>query len=257
MAVQTHSVKFWLPQVPGLNMSQRGIPWLAPESIAFPDPSAAHWEPDGLLAAGGALTPDWLLHAYRNGIFPWYEDDAGPILWWSPDPRAVIAPGTMRVTRSLKKRLRNGGFEVTVDKQFSRVIELCAATRKQSGTWITNDMIDAYCELHSLGYAHSVEVSQAGMLVGGLYGLALGRMFFGESMFSTVPDASKAAFYALGQHLRRREFELIDCQMMNPHLESLGVMPMQRREFLPRVRANNRYPDQTGPWSTTADLLGL
>ena len=235
-------------RVPGLNMTSRGIPWLPLEPIEFPDPLAAHWEPDGLLAAGGALTVPWLLHAYRNGVFPWFEDDAGPILWWCPNPRGVIVPGTMHVSRSLRKRLRNTGFSVSFDRHFRRVMTLCADTRREQGTWITRNMVDAYCELHALGYAHSVEIHLQDELVGGLYGLALGRMFFGESMFSLQPDASKVAFYVLGEVLKQREFTLIDCQMMNDHLQRLGVGPMPRADFLPLVRRNNEQPDDTQSW---------
>ena len=229
-------------------MTSRGIPWLPAEPIEFPDPLAAHWEPDGLLAAGGDLSAPWLLHAYRHGIFPWFEDDAGPILWWCPDPRGVIEPGAMRVSRSLRKRLRNAGFEIRLDQRFDQVIRFCADTRRNQGTWITDRMIHAYTELHALGYAHSVEVYLDGQLAGGLYGLALGRMFCGESMFALQPDASKVAFYALGQLLQQRDYQLIDCQMMNDHLERLGVRPMPRTEFLPLVRGNNRFDDEVGAW---------
>ena len=199
---------------------------------AFPDPQRALREPDGLLAVGGDLAPDRLLAAYRRGIFPWFE--AGqPILWWSPDPRAVLRPEQLKVSSSLRKTLRSGRLEVTVDHAFDAVIRGCAEPRpSQRGTWLTADMVSAYERLHALGHAHSVEVWQEQDLAGGLYGLAIGRVFFGESMFSRVRDASKVALCHLVSEVRARGLELIDCQVYSPHLASLGCRTLPRREFL-------------------------
>ena len=194
---------------------------------AFPDPERALDEPNGLLAAGGDLSPERLLHAYRLGVFPWYS--AGqPILWWSPDPRAVLFPERMRVSRSLRKTLRQGRFRVTVDTAFREVMDACAAPRPGSdGTWITPEMLAAYTRLHSLGWAHSVECWRDGRLAGGLYGVAMGRVFFGESMFSRESDASKVAL----AHLSGQGYRLIDCQVESEHLARLGAEPVPRRTF--------------------------
>ena len=228
-----------------------GIPFLSKATVQFPDPSQALDEPDGLLAAGGDLTVEWLLTAYSFGIFPWFNSDDEPIYWWSPKTRGVLEPGRMRITRSLRKRIRNAPFRITADENFDKVIECCASTPRndQSGTWITQRMQSAYLELFQQGVAHSIEVWQDDKLVGGLYGIALGRMFFGESMFSHSPDASKVAFYHLQQHLLAEHYSLIDCQMMNPHLETLGVHPMTRTEFLARLRTNRDKPTKIGPWT--------
>lgn len=208
------------------------LPWLPARPIRFPPLATALDEPDGLLAAGGALTPEWLLAAYRRGIFPWFADGQ-PILWWSPDPRLVLFPDEIRVRRSLAKRLRNAGFHITADRDFAAVIEACATTRAAAeGTWITAPMQAAYHRLHQLGYAHSIEVWQAERLVGGLYGVALGRMFFGESMFSLERDASKVALVHLARHLQARGGGLIDCQMHTPHLVSLGARDIARADFI-------------------------
>ncbi|SDK82147.1 leucyl/phenylalanyl-tRNA--protein transferase [Modicisalibacter muralis] len=217
------------------------LPWLPAQSIHFPPLDTALDEPDGLLAAGGALTPDWLLAAYRRGIFPWFGEDQ-PILWWSPDPRLVLFPEHIRITRSLAKRLRNGGFHATCDSAFAAVVEACAAPRADAeGTWITASMQDAYLRLHLLGHAHSIEIWRDERLVGGLYGVALGRMFFGESMFSVERDASKIALVHLAQHLRAQGGGLIDCQMPTPHLVSLGARSIARSEFIDYL---NEYVDQ-------------
>jgi leucyl/phenylalanyl-tRNA---protein transferase len=225
----------------------------------FPPLERALDEPNGLLAVGGELTPEWLIAAYRHGIFPWFDDDAGPTLWWSPDPRTVLYPDQLRVTRSLAKRLRNGGFEVSFDTAFRCVIEACAAPRtgadgEVAGTWITTRMIDAYCELHRLGLAHSVETWHTGdsgerVLAGGLYGVSLGKMFFGESMFTRVTDASKVAFYHLCQRALEWDFSLIDCQVRNPHLTSLGVVDIPRATFARLVEENAHQPTHQGPWT--------
>lgn len=220
----------------------------------FPDAQLADDSKGGLLAIGGDLSPQRLLAAYRAGAFPWYDNDQGPVLWWSPDPHAVIEPGAMRVTRSLRKRLRNAGFRLSCDLAFAAVVRGCAADRPgQSGTWITPAMQCAYLRLHHLGYAHSVEAWHDGHLVGGLYGLSLGEFFFGESMFSRRPDASKVAFHRLHQHLRRWRFRLIDCQIPNDHLRSLGVGAIPRTEFLGLLAANDESKTRRGSWAAAFD----
>ncbi|MDO3388769.1 leucyl/phenylalanyl-tRNA--protein transferase [Gilvimarinus sp. SDUM040013] len=192
-------------------------------------------DPEGLLAAGGDLTPSRLVNAYTQGIFPWYEDDQ-PILWWSPNPRTVVTPDAVHVSRSLRKQLNKNVFSVTCDSCFERVIDACAEPRsEQGGTWITEEMRSAYIELHRLGIAHSVEVFYQDQLVGGLYGVSLGKVFFGESMFSRMSNASKVAFATLGHNLALWGFELIDCQVHSNHLTSLGASNMQREEFAERL----------------------
>jgi leucyl/phenylalanyl-tRNA--protein transferase len=214
-------------------MNQKSITWLTPEGDRewFPPLEQALDEPEGLLAAGGDLSPPRLLAAYRRGIFPWYS--AGqPVLWCAPDPREVLEPAEFKCSRSLAKTLRNRGFEVGYDREFPRVVTACAARREHSaGTWITPEMHAAYCELHARGHAHSVEVRLEGVLVGGLYGVLLGQVFFGESMFSRERDASKVALAWLAQRGRVAGLQLIDCQLPTPHLRSLGSKPMRRPEF--------------------------
>jgi leucyl/phenylalanyl-tRNA---protein transferase len=213
------------------------LTWLRSDT-AFPPIEAALDEPNGLLAAGGDLSPGRILAAYRRGIFPWFG--AGqPILWWSPDPRMVLHIDDFRVSHSLRKRLNRREFELRVDTAFTDVIEHCAQTprRGQLGTWITPAIIDAYRELNAEGYGHSVEAWRDGELVGGLYGLALGRMFFGESMFAHEADASKAALAGLVAVLRRLGAPLIDCQQETTHLASLGARPIPRREFAAHLSA--------------------
>lgn len=208
------------------------LPWLPSQPVKFPPLDRALDKPDGLLAAGGALTPAWLLAAYRHGIFPWYSDDQ-PILWWSPDPRLVLFPAEIRIRRSLAKRLRNAGFTVTCDQDFAAVIAACAEARAaDEGTWITAPMQAAYTQLHRMGHAHSIEVWRNEYLVGGLYGVAMGRMFFGESMFSHASDASKVALVYLARHLQSQGGGLIDCQMHTPHLVSLGARDIARNRFI-------------------------
>jgi len=208
------------------------LPWLPPSPVQFPSMDEALRDPDGLLAAGGTLAPEWLLAAYRRGIFPWYSDDQ-PILWWSPDPRMVLFPNEIRVHRSLAKRLRNGGFTVTANRAFDAVTAACAAPREgQPGTWISDEMRTAYARLHAIGAAHSVEVWRDGKLVGGLYGVALGPVFFGESMFSWVADASKIALVRLASAMSADGGRLIDCQMHTPHLASLGARDIARKTFI-------------------------
>lgn len=220
------------------------LPWLPSTPIYFPPVQDALDEPDGLLAAGGDLSPERLLLAYRSGIFPWYSDDQ-PLLWWSPDPRMVLFPEEVRVQRSLAKRIRNAGFQVTANRDFDDVVAACAAPRAdQTGTWITDEMRDAYHQLHRLGAAHSLEVWQQGRLVGGLYGIAMGPVFFGESMFSRVPDASKIALVSLARRMAAGQGRLIDCQMHTPHLARLGARDIARDTFIDYLDTWLRRPAQ-------------
>jgi leucyl/phenylalanyl-tRNA--protein transferase len=210
-----------------------GIAWLQKTDppAALPPTTRALKEPNGLLAVGGALSPEWLIHAYAHGVFPWYSAEQ-PILWWAPDPRAVLLPEEFRVSRSLARSMRRRGYETRIDTAFEAVIEACAGPRHGSaGTWITREMHAAYVELHERGLAHSFETWAGGELVGGLYGVALGRMFFGESMFTRETDASKVALVRLVGECRRHAVPLIDCQMPSPHLASLGSRSLPRREF--------------------------
>ena len=218
------------------------IHWLSRHDApdAFPDPELALRDPDGLLAAGGDLSTERLLAAYERGIFPWYEEGQ-PVLWWSPDPRAVIFPGGLHVSRSLRRSLRRSGFTVTWNRAFHRVMTACAEPRPgQGGTWITAAMEEAFDRMHRQGWAHSIEVWQGEELAGGLYGLAIGRVFFGESMFSRRTDASKTAMAALDAELRRRGFAAIDCQVVSPHLLSMGAETIPRRDFLALLRRRCR-----------------
>jgi leucyl/phenylalanyl-tRNA--protein transferase len=213
--------------------------------LVFPPPDLA--EPDGLLAVGGDLSPARLLLAYSLGIFPWFN--AGdPLLWWSPDPRCILEAEELHVSASLAKVLRRGIFSVTFDRCFPEVISACAEGRRAGGgTWITPEMEAAYCRLHEMGFAHSVECWRDGELVGGLYGVSLGRCFFGESMFHRVSDASKVAFVTLVRTLSERGCELIDCQMPNPHLASLGARGISRQDFLERLRRGGVAPSVRPP----------
>ncbi|MEQ8661265.1 MAG: leucyl/phenylalanyl-tRNA--protein transferase [Gammaproteobacteria bacterium] len=218
----------------------------------FPPTSQAVDEPQGLLAIGGDLGPARLLEAYRRGIFPWYSDGQ-PILWWSPEPRAVLEPHAVRISRSLAKRLRNGGFVVTCDHDFAAVIDACAAPRDDAtGTWITDDMRAAYLTLHRGGYAHSIECRHDGVLVGGLYGVALGRVFFGESMFSRMRDASKVALVHLCRLLAAWRYELIDCQLPTAHLASLGAHLVLRAPFEAALERLVALPPAPQAWSRAA-----
>ena len=210
------------------------IVWLSERDSpeAFPSVDRALREPDGLLAAGGDLSPPRLLAAYRRGIFPWYSRGQ-PILWWCPDPRAVMFPGRLKISRSLAKSIRNRGFVTKVDTGFREVIRACGSSElRPGGTWLSPEMRAAYLRLHRLGYAHSVETWLGEKLVGGLYGVALGRVFFGESMFSTERDASKVALHRLCEELSARGVEMIDCQMATPHLISLGAELVPRAQFI-------------------------
>jgi len=234
------------------------LPWLDPrdDGQPFPPPDRALTEPDGLLAAGGNLSPRRLLRAYRLGIFPWYS--AGqPILWWSPDPRLVLFPESVNISRSLRKTLKKGGFALTSDTAFPAVIAACAAPRgrQDAGTWITPEMDRAYCRLHRLGHAHSIETWYGGELAGGLYGVAVGQVFFGESMFSARNDASKLALAALAAQLRRWAFALIDCQVRTEHLARMGAVDIPRATFLQLLERYCTLPGRDGFWRLDDDLL--
>jgi leucyl/phenylalanyl-tRNA---protein transferase len=227
------------------------LTWLD-ERTGFPPLDTALREPNGLLAAGGDLSPARILEAYQRGIFPWFAP-GDPILWWSPDPRMVLIPSEFRAHRSLRKTLRHADYTVRFDTAFTHVIRACAATarRGQNGTWISDEMIEAYTELHRMGYAHSVETWRGGVLIGGLYGISIGQAFFGESMFAHATDASKIALAHLVAHLTERarqsgcdarrsdtsdsDVSLIDCQMETSHLATLGARPMPRHEFAARL----------------------
>jgi len=221
-------------------------------ATVFPPVEQALTTPNGLLARGGDLSVGTLLGAYRQGIFPWFNPGE-PILWWCPDPRVVLAPEQVRVTRSLEKRLRHADFELRVDTAFSEVVQACAAPRRTQssggGTWISPAMRAAYVRLFEAGYAHSVESWREGQLVGGLYGVSIGRMFYGESMFSRESDASKVALVRLCRQLAAWEFGLIDCQMETPHLASLGAHTMPRAAFVERVAELVDLPHRPAPWS--------
>lgn len=219
----------------------------------FPPVDLALREPNGLLAIGGNLDPKRLLNAYRNGVFPWYSEDQ-PILWWSPDPRSVLFPEELRINRSLRKTLRQRRFEITVDQAFDQVIHRCALASRpgQSGTWIVEEMMDAYRALHDLGNAHSAEAWQNGTLVGGLYGVGIGRVFFGESMFSTVSEASKVAFAHLVQALRNWGYQLIDCQMETAHLNRFGARNISRAEFIRLLKSGCNAEPSAHSWRATS-----
>lgn len=232
------------------------IPWLSPFNTDFPDTEQALKSPNGLLAAGGDLSPARLIQAYRHGIFPWYSEDE-PILWWSPNPRCVLPPETLHISRSMRKHLRKAGWQLSFDEAFGDVIALCAQTRQHSGTWISPDIEAAYSQLHQQGIAHSVEVWDSDdRLIGGLYGLNFGQLFFGESMFSLATNASKAAFIGLALQLQRWSFPLIDCQVYNPHLATLGAHEIPRAEFREYIKL---YIDVSTPqtWAFDDDLAQL
>lgn len=212
-------------------------------------PPVDHASPDGLVAFGGDLSPQRLIVAYANGIFPWYSEDE-PILWWSLDPRLIIRPGEMKVSKSLRHTLKSGKFEGRIDTNFHEVMQHCANVFRpdQDGTWILDEMIEAYCHLHEIGMAHSFETYLDGELVGGLYGVSIGKVFFGESMFHTVTDASKVAFYHLHQFLQQHGFQLIDCQQETPHLMSLGAYAIPRSEFIKELKVLTLEPTLAGNW---------
>lgn len=223
--------------------------WLDDQSLEFPAPELA--TPEGILAVGGDLSPARLLEAYAGGIFPWFNE-GDPILWWSPDPRFVLFPDELVVSKSMRPYFNQKKFQVSFDQDFEAVMRGCQQSNRngQSGdTWITEDMIQAYVQVHQLGYAHSVEVWQDGNLVGGLYGISLGKIFFGESMFARVSNASKFGFITLVQKLREKGFTLIDCQQQTQHLGSLGAKPISRKSFLNYLQENKKLKTLTGSWT--------
>jgi leucyl/phenylalanyl-tRNA--protein transferase len=229
------------------------IPWLYDDD-PLPPVALALREPNGLLAAGGDLSPERLIDAYSHGVFPWFNEGE-PILWWSPDPRMVLFPPELKISRSLRKTLRNRSYEIRFDSAFREVMLGCAAPREeQHGTWISPAMIEAYVRLHELGYAHSAETWIDGKLAGGLYGIAIGHMFYGESMFTRVTDASKLAFVHLVWQLQRWGFGLIDCQMKTAHLASFGAREIPRQDFLQRVSELLKFPHTPGKWHADEDL---
>jgi leucyl/phenylalanyl-tRNA---protein transferase len=230
-----------------------GIVWLGDDEDPtwFPPVERALSEPDGLLAAGGALSPARLLAAYERGIFPWYSEGQ-PVLWWSPDPRAVLFPEELHVSRSLRRVLRTDRYITRLDTCFDEVIHACAAPRRAApGTWLTGEMIAAYIRLHALGFAHSIETWHDGALAGGLYGVCLGGVFFGESMFSAETDASKVALVRLAAEARARGIVVIDCQVPNAHLQSLGSRSIARAEFQ-HLLARHSRPHTPGTWNPFA-----
>lgn len=225
--------------------------WIDPQdtSYRFPDVSKAMLDPDGLLAVGGDLCPERLTSAYLSGIFPWYNEDQ-PILWWSPDPRAVIFPDQLKISRSLSKTLKKNLFKVTMDTAFDQVIRACSQSRVSSpGTWITDEMLDAYMAMFHLGHAHSIECWQDDQLVGGLYGLTFGQVFFGESMFSSKRDASKIALCHFVQQLQQWDYKLIDCQIQSEHMQSLGAISIPRTEFVQHLANWGHLPEHSPPWA--------
>jgi leucyl/phenylalanyl-tRNA---protein transferase len=234
--------------------------WLKSDSIEFPDVSLAAEDPPGLLAVGGDLSPERLLAAYARGIFPWFTRQS-PMLWWSPDPRMVMRPADVHVSASMRKLIRqqkfsNSPLKVSMDTAFSDVIRLCAELREQQdGTWITPEMQAAYQTLYELGHAHSIEVRQDGKLIGGLYGVSQGGLFFGESMFSMAPNVSKLAFIALALQLQRWGYQLIDCQLPTDHLASLGASPMSRADFVSELAAVGAQQGRSGRWTFEEDVF--
>jgi len=232
------------------------LPELNHDLTYFPAVDTALVDPDGLLAIGGDLTPERLVNAYQRGIFPWFEEDQ-PILWWSPSQRMVLIPGEMYISRSLRKSYRRQNFSLSINRAFEKVIGSCAAPRHYaSDTWITDTMQDAYLQLHKMGFAQSIEVWQDGLLVGGLYGLYIGDIFCGESMFHTVTDASKIAFIGLQQHLVAIGCKLIDCQLHNAHLASLGAKEISRDVFIKQLNNPNVTTNQQ-QWQPQSLVLDL
>lgn len=230
--------------------------YLLDEQIRFPHPSLA--DKDGLLAVGGDLSPERLLLAYENGIFPWFGDDS-PILWWSPDPRMVLIPEEFILSKSLSQTLRLKNYEVRVDGHFREVITACARVdrKHEDGTWIVPEIVEAYCTLHEMGYAHSFETYRENKLVGGLYGISLGRAFFGESMFYLERDASKVALAALVNISKRLGFQFIDAQQETTHLASLGAKPTNRNEFFEMLRKALNEPAIIGKWTNFNEVIDL
>ncbi len=233
-----------------------GLTWIEPGAPpVFPPAEHALDKPNGLLAAGGDLSRERLLAAYARGIFPWYSVGE-PILWWTPDPRCVLFPSEIHVPRRTARRMRQSRDELSFDRAFDEVIQACAAPRAgQGGTWLLPEMRAAYCDLHAAGHAHSIELYQGNRLVGGLYGVCLGRMFFGESMFSRVPDASKIVLIQLARQLQRWEFSLIDCQVSSPHVLRMGARELPRHGFLQHLHSALQQPaPSVGPWTLDRDL---
>lgn len=228
--------------------------YLLSDDVIFPSPHLA--SEDGLLAVGGDLSQKRLLLAYSMGIFPWYSE-ARPILWWSPDPRLVLYPQELRISKSLKKTVKKGVFRVTADQAFEQVIAECARTRRENkeGTWIGEDMIKAYCKLHESGFAHSIEAWREERLAGGLYGVSLGRCFFGESMFTRIANASKVAFVSLVKHLKSTSIDIIDCQVTTRHLISFGAREIPRPLFLAQLKRSLTFPTLKGKWSLNDVLI--
>lgn len=223
------------------------LPWIKSDD-PFPPVETALAEPNGLLCAGLDLSPERILEAYRQGIFPWFTPGE-PVLWWSPDPRMVLAPAAVKISRSLRQRMKRGGYEIRVDGHFREVMLACAAPREgQPGTWISQPMLEAYTRLHKMGYAHCVETWMDGELAGGLYGIAIGRMFYGESMFSRRTDASKLALVHLCRQLEAWGFGLIDCQMETAHLASMGARPIPREAFMRELNRLIKLEAVPSPW---------
>jgi len=220
-----------------------------PPDTRFPDPQLAEKDPDGLLAIGGDLSHERLLNAYSQGIFPWYSEDQ-PLLWWSPNPRTVLYPQHVHVSRSLKRLMRRGGLTLRIDKAFEQVTAECAADRPgQDGTWLLPEMRAAYCELHDMGVAHSIELWQGRELVGGMYGVSIGAAFFGESMFSRIPSASRIVMVYLCEQLQRHHFHFLDCQVFNPHLGRMGAVEIPRSRFLEELQVALHSQADHGIWS--------
>jgi leucyl/phenylalanyl-tRNA--protein transferase len=247
---QTASAVRWAGAMPARQDQDEAvttIPWLT-DRDAFPPVEEALREPNGLLAAGADLSSERLIDAYRHGIFPWFGAE-DPVLWWSPDPRMVLKPSELHVSRSLRRTIKSARFTVTLDRAFRDVITSCALIRDTVDTWLTPEMIEAYVRLAALGYAHSAEAWIGDELAGGLYGVAVGRMFYGESMFARQTDASKVALVMLVRQLERWGFELIDCQIPTPHLASLGAHEIPRDQFLHDVRRLSTLPPVATPWT--------
>jgi leucyl/phenylalanyl-tRNA--protein transferase len=227
------------------------ISWLSEDNVDFPSVEKALEEPNGLLAAGGDLSTKRLVNAYSKGIFPWYDDDQ-PILWWSPNPRAVIIPNQLHCSKSLKKTIRKSALVYTFDQAFKDVIQLCGTVREyDQGTWITEEMREAYIQLHHDGYAHSIEIWDEQKLVGGLYGVAIGKVFFGESMFSLLTNTSKIAMLAIAKHLSQCGYQLIDCQVESDHLFTMGAVLMTRANFINSLTNLVHSPTEKQPWDAS------
>ncbi len=231
----------------------RSFPYID-ETEYFPFPSVERASPEGIVAMEGNLSPGMLLSAYKQGIFPWYSEGE-PILWWSPDPRMVLFPEKIHISKSMRRSFKRGSFSFSMDNNFTEVVDSCGgiSRKHEDGTWITSEMKDAYTHLHELGYGHSLEVWEDDELVGGLYGLSLGSVFFGESMFSRKTNASKAAFIILAQTLGNIGFSMIDCQLYTPHLESLGAVKIDRKKYLRLLNKGLKTDTRRGDWHNLID----